>query len=324
MSLKEKKILVIHGGVSDERQISLRSGKNIFSLLKEKYQTTSLDIKNKNTIHEYLKTNSPDIIYNALHGDFGEDGHLQGILTSYGIPFTGENVLASALAFDKLKTKEVIAGKSIPTPRYLTLYHLGQEWDKNIQQIISDIRSTKIGYPFFFKKSTSGSSKGVFLIENENQLLKILSIKTIQNNIKNYFIEEKINGKEITVGIYQDQTGAIKILPILVIKPQNKFYDFQAKYTAGLTDLSICTDLPTECYNSVCINAIRIYQIFNFQGCVRIDFFLDDDFCPYVLEINTQPGMTVTSDIPKMLTATTISLLDFIELQLAVALSQMK
>ena len=315
-----EKILVINGGVSDEREISLRSGKNVFSLLNEKYKTTLLDIQNKKTLHEYLTRETPDVIYNALHGEFGEDGNVQAILSGYNIPFTGEGVLSSAIAFDKLKTKEILAGKNIPTPRFLTFYHLSQNW--NEKQLLADIKSTEIAYPFFFKKSASGSSKGVHLIEKEEQLLMLVRDKTIQNNISDYFIEEKINGKEITVGLYQDYPKTesnIKILPILEITPQKKFYDFEAKYTAGMTDLSICTDLPTECYNSICINALRVYQILKFQSCVRIDFFLDEDYCPYILEVNTQPGMTETSDIPKMLSATPMSLLKFVEMQLSVA-----
>ena len=317
---RDLRIIVLSGGISDEREVSLRSGKNIFETLKKQnfVNVELFSFQEKEALINFLieKKQRIDIVYNILHGSFGEDGQVQGLLNSFSIPYTGEGVLASSIAFDKLKTKEILKSKMINTAPFYSFYHLQDNFSQ--KQFFSDLLAMNFNYPFFFKKSQSGSSRGVIKINSKQEMEKILEDKSIIVNISEYFIEKEIKGREITVAIGRTRTtkgNSISVLPILEIIPSVDFYDYKAKYQEGMTELKV-VELEEEIYNGVISAAKRIYQTFHFEGWVRIDFMLNSEGSCYVLEINTQPGMTQTSDIPKMLHKSNFSLAQFIEMQL--------
>lgn len=323
---KDLKIIILCGGVSDESEVSLRSGQNLFEILKQcGFRNSQIfSFEDKASLIEFLiqNKNEIDIVYNTLHGSFGEDGHVQGLLESFSISYTGENVLASSIAFDKLKTKEILKSKMINTSPFYSFYHLQDNFSE--KQFFADLNAMNFKPPFFFKKSQSGSSRGVIKIENLKKMKEILQDKNIVDNLSEYFIEKEIVGKEITVGIGKIKKNdhfEVVLLPFLEIVPSVEFYNYEAKYTKGMTDLNIVS-FDEEITNGIVSAAKRIYQIFNFSSWVRIDFILNSEETAYVLEINNQPGMTETSDIPKMLQNSNISVKEFINSQLEIGLKR--
>lgn len=324
---KDIKIIVLCGGISDESEVSLRSGQNVLTILKQcgfnNSQLFSFD--DKSSLIEFLtqNKNNIDIVYNTLHGSFGEDGQVQGLLESFCIPYTGENVLASSIVFDKLKAKEILKSKIINTAPFYSFYHLQDNFSE--KQFLADLNAMNFKPPFFFKKSQSGSSIGVIKIRSLEEMKEILQDKNIIDNLSEYFIEKEIVGREITVGIgkiKKNNRFEIVLLPFLEIVPSVEFYNYEAKYTKGMTDLNI-VNFDEEINNGIISTAKRIYQIFNFNSWVRIDFILNYEGTAYVLEINNQPGMTETSDIPKMLENSNISMEEFINSQLEVGLGRL-
>jgi D-alanine-D-alanine ligase len=289
LKLKSKNIAVLCGGRSGEREVSLRSGKRVFdSLKKQKFNVVMMDLEEG--LVSKLRKNKIDLVYIALHGRYGEDGTIQGLLELANLPYTGSKVLASALAMNKLAAKRIFDAMNIPTPRYLEL------------NLRSDIKkeAEKIGrifpFPLVIKPVSEGSSLGVSILKKEDDLEKALE-KTV-TEYKDVFIEEYIKGKEVTVGII-GHDEELQALPILELVPRNDFYDYEAKYTAGMTEFILPARLPKALYKKTQEIALAAHLALGCYGVSRVDIIVSsDDHIPYVHEVNSIPGMTDRSDLP--------------------------
>lgn len=287
-SLKNKKIAVLCGGRSREREVSLRSGKNVYeSLKRQKFDVVMIDPKDD--LLTQLKKKKIDLAYIALHGRYGEDGTVQGLLELAEIPYTGSGVLASALAMNKLASKRIFDAVGLPTPRYL-------EVDQN-EDLKTQIERIKRVFPLplVIKPVSEGSSLGISLVKKEEELDKVLT-KTVKE-FREVFIEEFIPGQEVTVGIIGigKETQA---LPILELVPHKEFYDFEAKYTKGMTDFILPARLPKYLYRQTQETALAAHRALGCRGLSRVDFIVSPDHIPYITEVNTIPGMTDQSDLP--------------------------
>ena len=311
-SLKDKKIVVICGWISREREVSLRSGKKIYdALLKKGYNVTLVDPK----IEGWGPVLSGDMVFIALHGKPGEDGTVQGLLETFDIPYTGSGVMASSLAMNKVMSKKIFIASEIPTPRYI-----GLEDFKSIDEFISSALES-IGLPLVVKPVSEGSSIGVSIVRDRKDLDDIVT-DTV-DKFGDVFIEEYIEGREITVGVL-DIDGRLTALPILELIPKNEFYDYTAKYTSGMTEFIIPARIKEEKYKLAQEFALKAHKALGCTGFSRVDLVTDRDDNPYVLEVNTIPGMTDLSDLPAMAKAYGIEYEDLVEIMLYSALKDKK
>ena len=276
------------GGRSGEREVSLRSGKRVFSSLKKQgFNVVSMDLEDD--LISQLKKKKIDVVYIMLHGRFGEDGVVQGLLEMAGIPYTGSKVLASALAMNKLAAKRVFDAVGIPTPRYV-------EIDASSDIALEAKRIKKsFPYPMILKPVSEGSSLGVTLLDKEDDLESIL--KKSVKEFKDVFIEKFICGQEITVGVIGKGDG-LQALPVLELVPKNKFYDYEAKYTAGMTEFLLPARLSKPLAKRIQKVALAAHKALGCYGVSRIDMMVGKDNVPSVMDVNTIPGMTDRSDLP--------------------------
>jgi len=288
-NLKTKKIAVLCGGRSGERDVSLRSGKRVFeSLKKQKFNVTLFDLTDD--LVAQLKKKRIDIVFIALHGRWGEDGCVQGMLEVANLPYTGSKVLASALAMNKLAAKRIFDACNIPTPRYLEINP-----QSDIQKEAEKIRRI-FPFPLVIKPVSEGSSLGVSIIKEEDNLEKVLE-KTVRD-YRDVFIEEFVKGKEVTVGIL-GRDEDLQALPILELVPRKDFYDYEAKYTRGMTDFVLPARLPKALYKKTQETALRAHRALGCYGFSRVDIIVSSaEHVPYVHEVNSIPGMTELSDLP--------------------------
>ena len=293
----KKKILILSGGISKERLISLDTGMQVAKeLRKNKYKVriSEPDIN----LSKIIKKFNPDIIFNALHGQFGEDGYIQTILENYKKPYTHSGVIASSIAMDKEISKKIFIKNKISTPKFF-IYSYDQKKSNLIKKINKYLK-----FPVVVKPLNEGSSVNVFICNKENIFKTLNSIK----NYKKVMIEKFIGGREIQVAIMgNNKLGAIEL------KPKRKFYDYQAKYdTKAKTQHIIPVDLPKKKYDEVMNLALKAHRIIGCSGITRSDFkFYNDKF--YLLEINTQPGMTKLSLVPEIAAHKNISFIKLID-----------
>ena len=296
----KKKILIISGGISKERIISLDTGRQVAKELKKNgYQVKITEPNYK--FFRIIKSFKPKVIFNALHGQFGEDGYIQTVLESTRIPYTHSGVIASALAMDKEISKKIFIKNNILTPKYFCY-----SFDLSKKKLIKKIE-TKIKFPVVIKPINEGSSVNVFIC-NKSNIIRKLSLLTEYRKI---IIEEFIPGREIQAAIIgSKKLGAIEL------KPKRKFYDYQAKYNPkAKTKHIIPVDLTKNEYNQLMNIALMAHQILRCSGVTRSDFkFFEDKF--YLLEVNTQPGMTKLSLVPEIAAFKKISFIKLIELLL--------
>ena len=280
----KKKILVLCGGISKERLISLETGKQVAKELKKNHYKV-LICEPDNNLLKKIKYFEPDIIFNALHGQFGEDGYIQTILETYKIPFTHSGVIASSIAMDKEISKKIFISNKISTPKFI-IYSFNKESLNLIKEI-----DRKLKFPVVVKPINEGSSVNVYICTKKN-------IKKILNSMKSYkrvIIEEFIAGREIQVAIMGNKKlGAIEL------KPKRKFYDYQAKYNSkAKTEHIIPVDMTKKKLDEVMNMALKAHKIIGCKGISRSDFkFYKNKF--YILELNTQPGMTKLSLVPEI------------------------
>jgi len=287
-NLKDKKIAVLCGGRSGERDVSLRSGQRVFdSLKKQKFDVVRLDLEDD--LISTLKKKKIDLVYIALHGRFGEDGCVQGMLEVAHIPYTGSKVLASALAMNKLAAKRIFDAVGIPTPRFREINAAS-----DIKQEAEKLRRT-FPFPLVIKPVSEGSSLGVSIIKENDDLERTLE-KTVRD-YKDVFIEEFIKGREVTVGIIGREEDR-QALPVLELVPRKEFYDFEAKYTSGMTEFILPARLPKALYKKTQATALAAHRALGCYGVSRVDIIVSADHTPYVTEINSSPGMTEHSDLP--------------------------
>ena len=293
----KKKILIISGGISKERLISLDTGLQVAKELRKNLYKVKISEPNSNLQKIIIKFN-PDVIFNALHGQFGEDGYIQTILERFKIPYTHSGVISSAIAMDKEISKNLFIKYIINTPKFFTY-----SFDKKSSQLVKLINS-KLKFPVVVKPLNEGSSVNVFICNRKN-IFKILeSLK----NYKKVMIEQFIGGREIQVAILgKKKLGAIEL------KPKRKFYDYKAKYnTNAKTQHIIKIDLPKNKLNEVLELAHKAHKIIKCKGVTRSDFkYFKGKF--YLLEINTQPGMTKLSLVPEIAAHHGMSFIKLIE-----------
>ena len=292
-----RNILIISGGISKERLISLDTGLQVAKELKKNSYKVKISEPNDN-LQKVIKKFKPDVIFNALHGQFGEDGYIQTILENFKIPYTHSGVISSAIAMDKEISKKLFIKYKINTPKFFTY-----SFDKKNSQLIKAINS-KLKFPVVVKPLNEGSSVNVFICNRKN----IFKILNMLKNYKKVMIEQFIGGREIQVAIIGNKKlGAIEL------KPKRKFYDYQAKYnTNAKTQHIIKIDLPKIKLNEVLHIAHKAHKIIKCRGVTRSDFkYFKGKF--YLLEINTQPGMTKLSLVPEIAAHYGMSFIELIE-----------
>ena len=265
------------GGLSPEREVSIITGNSVLEAINRK-GLNALPINVDHNIGETLKSSRVDLAFLALHGTFGEDGCIQGLLEYLKIPYTGAGVIGSALAYDKLKSKEILKFHGIPTANYEVFY-------KN-QKVCREL-----DLPVVVKPINQGSSLGVTIVTEEKDW--DLALKTAFAYSHEVIAEEFINGKLLAIGM-----NGIKPMPIVQIRPKSGFYDYEAKYTSGKTEY-ICPAVIGEDEEDSCRKiATQVYQLLRGRGFPRVDVILDSHGVPQVLEMNTIPGMTPNSLLP--------------------------
>ena len=294
----KKKILIISGGISKERVISLDTGFQVAKeLSRNNYivKITEPDFK----LLETIKLFKPDKIFNALHGQFGEDGYIQTILENTNIPYTHSGVISSAIAMDKELSKKIFINNKILTPKYISY-----SFNKSKVELIKLINK-KLKFPVVIKPINEGSSLNVFICNKQNifKKLKLLEI------YKKIIIEEFIPGREIQAAII-----GTKKLGAIELKPRRKFYDYQAKYSLkAKTKHIIPVKLDKKDYSKLMNLAFKAHKLIGCRGVTRSDFkFYNGKF--YLLEINTQPGMTKLSLVPEIANFHNINFIKLVEL----------
>lgn len=282
---KSAKIAVLCGGMSSEREVSIRSGKNCHAALLRLGFKNAVIIDVDENIAETLKREKIEYAYNALHGKYGEDGCIQGLLEILKIPYSGCGTMSCAICMNKEYTKKILStDKSIPLIKSVFIRK-----DENILEAIKTLN-----YPMMIKPVSEGSSFGMSKVENYEQLLK--AVNKAQKFNPDVLIEEYLTGICTTVGVLEDR-GEIFATEILELRPKNEWYDYEAKYTKGLTEFILPAEISEKMTKKVKEIAIKSYKLTNCSGVARVDFHIVDNI-PYVLEINTSPGMTDTSDLP--------------------------
>ena len=279
MMEKYGKVLVLMGGWSNEREISLVSGSFVYdSLIKSGVNTIKLDLT-KNNLNEIEKI-SPDRVFIILHGKGGEDGEIQKYLDSLNIPYTGSNSESSKLCMNKRSTKEILLSNDILTPNY-----------EKISEIeISSIKK-RFQYPFIVKPSAEGSSIGVYIVESDRDLERAISAN--EKISSDFIAEDYIEGLEYTVGILGDTA-----LPVIKLLPPGKFYDFNAKYESDKMQYICPSQLDDSMEDELKKISLNCFKACGCKGWGRIDIIIDDKGNPWVIELNTVPGMTSHSLVP--------------------------
>jgi len=282
----KKLVVILMGGLSRERQISFLSGRACFLALKRKgYKVKELDAKGY--FVEKLKKLKPKIVFNALHGQFGEDGYVQRILESLKIPYTHSGVIASSLAMDKEASKILFKKNRIRFPKYFVSQKDSEK------DLVKKIKKKKIKFPIVIKPVNEGSSLGVHICKNKIQLKK--NYNNLNNEYNRILVEEYIPGKEIQVSIMGNKAlGAIELVP------KREFYDYKAKYSTKAKTIHIMpAKISKNKYREVLSIAKKAHKILGCKGITRSDFrFFKNKF--YLLETNTQPGMTKLSLVPEI------------------------
>ena len=293
----KKKILILSGGISKERLISLDTGFQVAKELKKNGYKIKIS-EPDNNLAKNIKKFKPSVIFNALHGQFGEDGYIQTILEQYQIPYTHSGPIASSIAMDKEISKKIFLNNKIKTPKFIK-YSFDKKNTKLIEQI-----NDKLKFPVVVKPINEGSSVNVYICTKKN----ITKILKSMESYKQVMIEEFIAGREIQVAIMGNKKlGAIEL------KPKRKFYDYDAKYnTNAKTQHIIPVEISRNKLNEVMNMALKAHKVIACRGVSRSDFkFYRNKF--YLLEINTQPGMTKLSLVPEIAAYKGISFIKLIE-----------
>ena len=295
-----KKILILAGGYSKEKEVSIQTAKSVYSELNKdkKYKIKVVNPDGK--FVQVLRNFNPNIVLNLLHGRYGEDGYIQAILESEKVKYTHSGVLSSSLAIDKELSKKIFIKNNILTPKYLKFSYRN---NINKLKLINNLQK-KIGFPLVVKPLNEGSSVNVFIC-NKNNILKTL---TKLNEYGEVLLEKYIPGREIQVAILEN-----KVLGAIELRPTRKFYDYQAKYNPkAKTEHIIPVEISKRKYQELTKIALKAHKILNCRGVTRSDFrYYKNSF--YLLETNTQPGMTSLSLVPEIANFNNITFKNLIE-----------
>lgn len=360
LSMKKINLAIIGGGLSNEREVSLMTSRQIAeSLSRKKYNVSLVEIanngkwifrndpvlflsqfrkngKNKNAAKKhpvvygggekipeknfFKQKEKIDIAFIALHGKNGEDGKIQALLDLLGIAYTGSGVLASALGMNKAKCSEIVGSHKISIPKFISF----SSHNKNFKLIKERIKKD-IGYPCFVKPNESGSSIGISLVENEKDVLP--AIKKAQKENGNILIQERIKGRELTCGVLGNtgQTDLVILPPVEIITHESKFFDYKTKYFSKTVEEICPAKIGKKIKRKVKNTAKRIHEILGCDGLTRSDFVLSSKNNKlYFLEINTIPGQTQASLCPKEAKAMGIEFSKFLDMQIELAIKKSK
>ncbi|MDO5039686.1 D-alanine--D-alanine ligase [Clostridium sp.] len=285
------KVGVIMGGISSEREISLNSGESILENIDtSKYDVCKIVIDKKEDIINKVRDEKIDFALLALHGQFGEDGTVQSVLQCLNIPYSGCGPLSSAACMDKDMTKSLLKAAGIRTAPWINV--------RSVEEIDYD-KIEELGYPVVIKPTHGGSSVATFIIKDKSEVLH-----AVEEGFKwdtEVMIEKFIKGEEITCPIFND-----KMYPVLAIKPKSEFFDFESKYQDGGADEFII-NLEEDLHEEVEKMALLTYRALKCSVYARVDMIVTEDKVPYILEVNTLPGMTKNSLFPKSAAGINIS-----------------
>lgn len=295
------------GGLSDERAVSLASGKNILAYLDAgKYQARPVRMDKSGQWQRKIKPSNTDLVFIALHGKFGEDGVVQGYLDLLGVPYTGSGVAASAVGMDKVLSKQLFLSASIPVPRGEVL-------------TVPDQLPQSIELPAFVKPVNSGSSVGVVPVGSMDELRK--AIRDTVTHFGSALIEPKIEGRELSVPVIGNKNA--QALPVIEIKPKgSSFFDYRSKYTKGASEEVTPAKIPVPLTNAAQEIAVKCHQVLGCRGYSRTDMIATPRGDLKVLEINTLPGMTTTSLTPQSAAAAGYTFSDLLDRIISLALEE--
>jgi D-alanine-D-alanine ligase len=295
--MRNRKIGVLMGGMSSEKAVSIETGQAVLSALLDRGHN-AIPIFVDRDIDLVLRQHEIDAAFIALHGRYGEDGCVQGLLEILGVPYTGSDVLSSALAMNKLKAKEIFRLHNLPTPPYYVL--------RSDQEAEPDVYHGDFGYPAVVKPIGEGSSVGVEIVHSPEELLAACERAFRFDN--EVLVERFIAGREVSVAVLEDRAlGAVEIVP------NGGFYDYASKYTKGESDYFIPPRLSPERYRGVMAQALLAHRALGCSGATRIDLIVSESGNEYLLEVNTVPGLTRTSLLPKIADAAGLSFEDLVE-----------
>lgn len=296
--MKNKKIAVVYGGPSSEAEVSKRTSSAVYKALTE-LGYNAVELEFSRDIPFNLKEQGVQVVYNAMHGKYGEDGCLQGLLEVLGIPYTHSNVLASAVAMNKVLTKELVQRHGINVAE-------GRIYG------VDEISAENIKYPVVIKPIADGSSVGVHIIKTANDLKNI----KLENN-KEFLVEEYIEGRELSVAVIDDEA-----LGVIEIRPKTGVYDYASKYTKGASEYICPAPVPEKFYNIAMDYALNAHRILGCKGVTRSDIIYSEKRDRlYFLELNTHPGMTESSLVPKIAAGKGMDFRSLVEKILATAVT---
>lgn len=308
---KTARIAVLCGGLSSEREVSLRSGKNCLDALHRLGYANAKMIDMDRRVAETLVREDIELVFLALHGKYGEDGCIQGLLEILGIPYTGNRVRASAITMDKDTTKILLKAHGLPVLPSVT-YH------RNGSASFPLDRCDALQFPVMVKPASEGSSIGMSKVNDREALPEALAIAAEHSST--ILVETFLPGKSITVGVF-NQNGKPVVTPILELRTKTEWYDLEAKYTPGLTEFILPAELDDELTQEIQAISLKAHQVLGCHGVSRVDFVVGQDGSYAILEVNTIPGMTNLSDLPAQAEAMGVSYDQLVDCILATAVS---
>jgi len=283
MPARFSKVAVLFGGLSAEREVALRSGRTVINaLLTAGYEVVELDLVERSQLLPWLIAQSPDVVFPVLHGRLGEDGVLQGLLEWLDIPFVGSGVMGSAIAMDKLRSKMIFKTSGVPTPDFVVVRSLAE----------AQICQHQLCYPVFVKPVREGSSIGIGRADDQSEFMA--AVRQALAFDAEVLVEQFVDGPEYTVAIVGTQ-----VLPVIGLKPHARFYDYDAKYVSNATEYHLPSGLSAEQEAAVQAMSWLAFSALGCSGWGRVDLMLDGQGALQVLEVNTIPGMTDHSLVPK-------------------------
>lgn len=298
------KIVVMCGGISPEREVSLKSGDTVCEkLIEAGFYAIKIDITSPSRFFKEWESYEAEGVYIALHGGWGENGHIQACLNLFDIPYTGSGPEASMYAMDKSTAKFFFERDGITTPESISLLN----GEQNIESAIKLLK--KYG-EIIIKPNSGGSTVGVTKVTNREEVVSALNLAW--ESEEKALIEEFISGKEATVTVLEKRDGSVVALPTIEIRPKNGFYDYTNKYTEGRTEYLCPTTFPKDIDKKMSELAITAHKSLGCRSISRVDFRVTEDGIPYVLEVNTIPGMTSTSLVPMAAKAYGMALPEFL------------
>lgn len=302
------RLAVIRGGDSPERDVSLRTGAAIARGLQEMGHEV-LEFDTDALADGSLRQAAPDLVFNALHGGKGENGAVQGTLDILGIPYTGSGVLASAMAMDKVSSKRIFDAAGLPTPAWASVSRSGRQ--------AAARHCDRLGWPVVVKPSGLGSTIGISIVSDAFRLEEALEAAFELDG--NVLLEKYIKGREMTIAVIDGRPP--RPLPVVEIVPHKGFYDYESKYTRGASDYLVPARMPEELSARIAVTAVAAFEVMGCSDLARADFMVNGSEA-WLLEINTLPGMTETSLVPKAAAAADIGFNDLLGMIIESALSR--